>query len=231
MKRSEINSIMREAIAFLNEKQFALPPFAYWTPEDWKTKGAESVEVVQNQLGWDITDFGAGDYESTGLLMFTLRNGGLEPDCPKTYCEKIMIVKEDQVTPPHFHWNKVEDIINRGGGRLLIELYNSTADDALADTPVTLSMDAVQRTMDAGTVVGLDVGESITLPQRVYHKFWAEAGKGTALIGEVSKVNDDQTDNRFHEKVGRFPKIEEDEPPLHLLCGDYPSVDEMMARG
>jgi hypothetical protein len=58
--------------------------------------------------------------------------------------------------------------------------------------------------------------------QRLYHKFWAERGKGKVLIGEVSAVNDDNKDNRFHKPIGRFPTIEEDEPPLHLLCSEYP---------
>ena len=59
MKRSEINTIMREALAFLREKQFLLPPFATWTPADWRTKGAECQEIIDQQLGWDITDLGA----------------------------------------------------------------------------------------------------------------------------------------------------------------------------
>jgi len=41
------------------------------------------------------------------------------------------------------------------------------------------------------------------------------------LVGEVSKVNDDNTDNRFYESVGRFSAIEEDEAPLYLLVNDY----------
>ena len=47
-------------------------------------------------------------------------------------------------------------------------------------------------------------------------------GTGPVLLGEVSQVNDDNTDNRFYEPVGRFPAIEEDEPPYRLLCGEYP---------
>jgi len=39
---------------------------------------------------------------------------------------------------------------------------------------------------------------------------------------EVSKVNDDKTDNRFLEAGGRFPQIEEDCPPVHFLCSEYP---------
>ena len=41
------------------------------------------------------------------------------------------------------------------------------------------------------------------------------------LVGEVSLVNDDDKDNRFYTPLGRFPEIEEDEPPLYLLCTDY----------
>ena len=41
MKRSEINAIIRSADAFIREKGFNLPPFAYWTPEEWSIKGEE----------------------------------------------------------------------------------------------------------------------------------------------------------------------------------------------
>jgi D-lyxose ketol-isomerase len=67
----------------------------------------------------------------------------------------------------------------------------------------------------------LEPGESITLPARLYHKFWGQKGLGPVLVGEVSRVNDDFCDNRFYDPVGRFPEIEEDEPPFRLLCGDY----------
>ena len=51
-------------------------------------------------------------------------------------------------------------------------------------------------------------GESITLLPGVWHGFWGE-GKDV-LIGEVSTVNDDLTDNVFAEPIGRFAEIEED---------------------
>lgn len=223
MKRSEINAIMRDADAFMKAKGFRLPPFAYWSPADWASKGEEVREIVDRQLGWDITDFGLGDYEHTGLFIFTIRNGNpadLPKGSGKLYAEKVLISDANQVTPFHFHWRKVEDIINRGGGKLVIQLYNSTADDGLAEDTVVVSTDGVQRTVPAGGKVVLQPGESITLPTRLYHAFWAEGER--VLIGEVSLVNDDNTDNRFYEPVGRFPEIEEDEPPLYLLCTDYP---------
>jgi len=223
VNRSEINAILREADAFIKQNHFFLPPFAYWTPDDWRSKGPEVREIVASHLGWDITDFGRGNYHRCGLFLFTLRNGdpqNLGKMRGKLYAEKVMIVGVDQVTPLHFHWNKTEDIINRGGGKLMIQLYNATQHEQLADTDVVVSVDGVERTLNVGGIVALNPGESITLPDHVYHKFWATEGR--VLAGEVSLVNDDAKDNRFYEPIGRFPAIEEDEPPLYLLCTDYP---------
>jgi hypothetical protein len=224
MKRSQINEIMRDALVFMEEMNFLLPPFATWTVADWQKKGDECKDIFEQQLGWDITDFGSGDFFKTGLFLFTIRNGALaelKKENGKVYAEKIMIVQEKQVTPTHFHYQKMEDIINRGGGELVIQIWNSTPDEKLADTDVVLSKDGVRTSVRAGGLISICPGESVCLPQRLYHKFWGEKGKGPVLVGEVSRVNDDHVDNRFYEKVGRFPEIEEDEPPLHLLYNDY----------
>ena len=220
MKRSEINQILKNAKAFMEERKFFLPPWAYWSVADWKNNKESAAEVINNMLGWDITDFGSGDFYRRGLFLFTLRNGKFNVD-KKPYAEKIMIVEENQETPMHFHWAKMEDIINRGGGNLVIELYNSTSDEEFAITPVRLKTDGVERKIQAGGKVVLTPGESICLEQGVYHRFYGEPGKGKVLVGEVSMVNDDTCDNRFHEVIGRFPTIEEDMEPLHLLVSDY----------
>lgn len=224
MKRSEINEILRWAKDLMARHHFQLPPFALWSPADWQEKGPECEEIRRNMLGWDITDFGRGSFEQFGLVLFTLRNGNdSDPDDPKPYAEKIMAVREQQVCPLHFHWKKMEDIINRGGGNLLIELYNSTAEEQPDErTPVQVSCDGVVRTAPAGAPILLHPGESITLTPGFYHRFYGEPGAGPVLIGEVSAVNDDTTDNRFAEETGRFPRIEEDEPALHYLCSEYP---------
>ncbi len=222
MKRSEINQILENAKTFMAEKQFFLPPWAYWSVSDWKKNNSDAQEIIQNMLGWDITDFGSGDFYNRGLFLFTIRNGKINVD-KKPYAEKIMIVEENQETPMHFHWNKMEDIINRGGGNLVIELYNSTADGKFDDTPVNFKIDGVKRSVSAGGKVILTPGESICLEQGMYHRFYGEPGKGKVLVGEVSMVNDDTSDNCFYESIGRFPVIEEDEEPMHLLASDYSS--------
>ena len=222
MLRSEINGLIESALGFFNEKQFLLPPWSVWPPEAWKGKKKEASEIVHNMLGWDLTDFGSGNFHQRGLLLFTLRNGKLKSD-KKPYAEKIMIVEEMQETPMHFHWKKMEDIINRGGGNLVVELFNSGKDENLTFTDVTVKIDGIARTVPAGTNIILTAGESICFEPGLYHRFWGEPGKGKVLVGEVSSVNDDTKDNRFLDKEGRFPKIKEDEPPLHLLVSDYPN--------
>ena len=222
MKRSEINRIMKEAVDFITSRGFVLPPFVLWGADDWADKGDEYDELKRNMLGWDITDFGSGDFGKVGLLMITLRNGNMyNPKYIKPYAEKLLISEEGQLTPYHFHRKKMEDIINRGGGNLIVKLYNSTHDEKLADTDVTISSDGHNYTVPAGTVIRLTPGESITIAPGQYHCFYAEPGYGKVMLTEVSKVNDDRVDNRFLEEVGRFPAIDEDEKPLHLLSMDY----------
>ena len=222
MKRSEINSVMRKALKLFDEYKVALPPFVLWTPEEWKTKGEECREIVDNMLGWDITDFGGGDFSKMGLFLITTRNGNrkMPEKYPKVYAEKLMIVEENQVTPMHFHWFKTEDIINRGGGNLMIKLYKADENEGLSDEDIEIVMDGVKKTFPAGTVVRLTPGESITFTKGIYHRFWGEEGHGTVMVGEVSMCNDDANDNRFYDEIGRFPAIEEDEAPLYYLCNE-----------
>lgn len=224
MKRSEINAIIREGMAFCRQMNFHLPPFAFWTAEEWADKGHEFDEIRDTMLGWDCTDFGSGRYHERGLLLFTIRNGHLKlvEKYPKPYCEKLLIVGENQITPHHYHFNKVEDIICRAGGNLLVQVWNRDEADGLADTDVAVNCDGRHFTVPAGTIIRLTPGESITLPQYLYHTFWAEPGSGTVLSGEVSKVNDDNLDNRFLEELPRYTAIEEDEPAAYLLCNEYP---------
>jgi len=220
MKRSEINQLILQSIEFFDQMKFKLPPWAFWTPEDWKGKYTICSEVVDNMLGWDLTDFGSGDFHRQGLILFTVRNGNFGKD-KKPYAEKAMIVEEMQETPMHFHWSKMEDIINRGGGNLVIELCNSDENENFSSQPFSVKTDGVVRNLQAYDSVILTPGESICLEQGLYHRFYGEPGKGKVFVGEVSAVNDDSADNRFNPSVGRFPEIIEDEEPIHLLASDY----------
>lgn len=218
MKRSEINRAIREALELLAEHRFPLPEWATWPPCIWAAQGAACREIRDNALGWDVTDFGKGRFATEGLTLFTLRNGNPAHD-RKTYCEKIMIVREQQITPIHFHWRKMEDIINRGGGDLCMKLWRADAAERMTDDDCTVQVDGMTVTVRAGEVFRLRPGRSITFEPRMYHTFWAEGGD--CLAGEVSTVNDDAADNRFHEALGRYPQIEEDAPAEFLLCNEY----------
>ena len=231
MKRSEINRALRDMEKMIDRCSFKLPPFCYFTPEEWNEKGHEYDEVRDNMLGWDITDFGMGDFDKVGFSLITLRNGNVSMDkYTKPYAEKLLYMKEGQSAAMHFHWNKMEDIINRGGGNVLIGVYNAGKEEGLADTDVLIHSDGREYTVPAGTQIRLRPGESITIQPFLYHDFRLEPGTGPVLLGEVSMCNDDNRDNRFYLPAGRFPVIEEDEPPFRLLCNEYPAAGSCAKR-
>ncbi len=223
MKRSEINRRIAEGMAFFESMHFLLPPYARFTPEQWRRAAKDSEEIFDLQLGWDVTRFGGEDFERMGLLLFTLRNGRAGSAAyPKPYAEKIMMVRENQVTPRHFHWYKREDIINRGGGNLVIELYHADpAENRLCAGAFPVSVNGMRRTLDSGDRVVLTPGESVCLEPIHAHTFYGEPGRGNVLVGEVSMVNDDTADNCFIDQVIRFDPVEEDEPQKWLLGADY----------
>ncbi len=225
MRRSEVNAILREGGQFIRSHGYILPPFATWTPDEMRNR--REPGILQARLGWDVTDFGTEKFGETGLFLFTVRNGRAA-DLARgkggmVYAEKIMIARDRQTTPVHRHRVKAEDIINRGGGRLVLELWNLGEDGGLArGREVRVATDGVERRLQPGERLALSPGESVTLLPGHWHGFHAEGGD--VLIGEVSTVNDDLTDNVFFEPVGRFAAIDEDEPPLHLLVSDYDAM-------
>lgn len=176
-------------------------------------------------MGWDITDYGEGRFDEMGLFLFTLRNGSLADLTAgrgMVYAEKLLISRQDQLSPMHTHVIKSEDIINRGGATLAVELFGSDESGGFDDSKgVTVLTDGLKRELPPGHVLKLAPGESITLNPGDWHAFWGDGGD--VLIGEVSTVNDDETDNVFREPIGRFADVEEDVAPDHLLVSDYAS--------
>ena len=226
MKRSEINRAIGTAAEFFAERGFLLPSYASWSPERWCELGHEVDEIRNCRLGWDVTDFGSGDFPEIGRTLFTLRNGRHDdPRYARVYAEKIIYNPEGQRAPLHFHQSKMEDIINRGGGNVLIQVWQAGPDSRPADDEFTLTVSGVSRLLKPGTVVRITPGESICLPPRTFHQFWGEHGTGPSMGGEVSSVCDDRTDNFFLSKSERFPLIEDDEPARYVLCSEYPGAE------
>ena len=223
MKRSQVNDIMASGIDLIRSHNFALPAFAWWTPAEFLARREQAAHLIAARCGWDITDYGTGDFNRIGLFLFTLRNGRLDElsrGWGMTYAEKLLISRRDQISPMHRHVLKAEDIINRGGADLIVELFGSDDNGKFApDRGGTVLCDGILLTFAPGEKLRLKPGESVTLMPGDWHAFWGEGGD--VLIGEVSTVNDDEKDNIYREALGRFSKIIEDEEPRHLLVSDY----------
>ncbi|MCR8726427.1 D-lyxose/D-mannose family sugar isomerase [Frigidibacter sp. ROC022] len=224
MKRTEVNDIIEASDAFIRSFGYILPPFAYWSPDELKARvGSDSAMIRDHALGWDITDYGQGKFADLGLFLFTVRNGSaanVKSGMGMLYAEKIMISRQNQISPMHRHNLKTEDIINKGGATLVLELFKAAPDGSIDETArVRVRTDGSWREQAPGAHLALAPGESVTLEPDCWHAFWGE--DGDVLIGEVSNVNDDRTDNIFRDPIGRFSAIEEDTAPKHLLVSDY----------
>ena len=225
MKRSEVNRALKWAEDLLAANNIRLPDYAYRSLDEWKAHADETETIRRVMLGWDITDFGLDDFARTGAVLYTVRNGLLgDASVGVPYCEKYILMKEGQRLPCHYHVYKTEDIINRAGGVIEVFLWNTDAEGRKLDTDVRVFTDGVEKTVRAGEAVLVTTGNSITLTPHTAHVFGPKAGCGDVVTGEVSKVNDDNTDNYFLEEVRRFSGIEEDEAILRPLCNEYGRV-------
>jgi D-lyxose ketol-isomerase len=150
-------------------------------------------------------------------VLFCLRNGIVGVEGERTYAEKLLFVEEGQVTPTHRHQAKMEDIINRAGGDLVIEFAGTDAEGNVLEDDVIVPVDGLPRMLAAWEPLVLSPGQSVTIRTGLYHRFYGRKGGGPVFVGEVSQVNDDNSDNYFLEPIGRFAAIDEDEPPLRPL--------------
>ena len=222
MKRSEIQAAIEWAKNFLGEYGFALPDFAYWSMDEWKGNRPKLDTIIKTMRGWDVTTFGHDNFDEMGAVLFTIRNGLLGTDIGCPYAEKLILMKEGQVLPMHFHSMKTEDIINHAGGVLVIQVYNSLPDGSVdKERDVRLLMDGIESHVPAGTFVEITRGNSMTIYPGLYHLFMAKEGTGDLIVGEVSSVNDDKTDNHFEVERARFNEIDEDEEIRIPLCNEY----------
>ena len=160
MERSKVNEILLEGDRFIRSFGYVMPPFAYWSPEEMKRRVSDDSALIrQSRLGWDITDYGQGKFDELGLFLFTVRNGSvddLKAGKGMLYAEKIMISRENQISPMHTHALKAEDIINRGGGKLVIELFSSTPDGQIdREAPVEVLTDGASSIYGGDAVAGV----------------------------------------------------------------------------
>lgn len=189
MKRSEINNAVEVATLCFEKNGWVLPP----------------------EPKWDVTDFGLGDFTSSGLLLVNLCE-------EEEYCEKLMFARKNQETPLHYHKKKKEDIICRQG-MLALHFWNIVDGKMNTELSFMLKKNGSFIEVQPSEKIILQAGERVTIPSNVWHKFYPESDE--CIIGEVSTANDDLHDNFFdNPKIGRYAAIVEDEPAIVKLLSD-----------
>lgn len=159
---------------------------------------------------WDVTDFGLGDWKHFGLVLVNLAE---EPE----YCEKLMYAQIGMTTPAHCHKKKKEDIISRWGV-LRVKVWAGVPQESQGQR-FEIKVNGAMRTITSGEFIDLPAGSRVTLVPGVYHEFFPVTDE--CIIGEVSTANDDQHDNFFiNPDIGRYPHVEEDQPPIVTLISD-----------
>jgi len=220
MKRSQINSSILQAKEMMKEYHWVLPTWAYWSVQDYKNNPKIRDYLKLHQMGWDVTDFGWGNFDQQGIALFCIRNGVQGDVNDKPYAEKLLFMKDGQEIPHHAHKVKLEDIINRGGGDLVLEFLEVDENKTELSNDITVLVDGQEVIVKPHQPLVLKRGQSVTINRNVYHKFYAAKNSGMVMAGEVSQVNDDNSDNYFLQSVGRFSTIEEDEEPIHPLWNE-----------
>jgi D-lyxose ketol-isomerase len=224
MLRSEIDAAIDAARELAEGAVFPLPRFAGWSRDEWLGQVENLRPTLERGLGWDVTDFGRGDFSRYGLCLCTIRNGrvsDVDRNRTQTYAEKFMVIEVGQETPFHLHPRKTEDIINRGGGVLRVEVHPADGHQ-LGEGVTTTLVDGIETEIAAGEGILIRPGQSIQIPSGAFHRFWAEDAR--VLGGEVSATNDDEHDNVFLEPFPRYASIDEDMPARYLLVGEYAGV-------
>lgn len=216
MKRSAINQAMRDAEATFAAHGVVPPPWARWTPAEWAGSPERARFCAAHQMGWGLSDFGSGDFGRRGIVLLVCRNGIWRQPGSRRYAEKLIVMRDGQEAPYHYHRTKTEDIAVRAGGCLALDLVDVDDAGVPLEAPVRALVDGEVRIVPPRTPVVLRPGESLTLPPLQAHRFYGWPGTGTVLAGEISEVNDDLSDNYFLEPFGPMP-IEEDEPADHPL--------------
>lgn len=225
MKRSFVESRIDAMAAFCERRGFALPPFASWSEDDYRADPDAARRIAQDGLGWNIVEFKPGAFATDGLSVFTLRMGDwrqLANGRGRLYAEKILMAEEGQRTPHHYHIVKTEDILNRSGARFVVELFKVDRAGVPLKERFRVLKDVKTLDLEPGGRVSLEPGESIVIEPFVAHAFWAEGG--AALVGEVSLVNDDASDNYFLPPLPPAAPIEEDRQRRYVTVRDHARV-------
>jgi len=235
VKRSEIDAAIERAIGNANKLGVALPKWADWHPAQFDA-GAEGIR--DQRLGWKVIDFGVGDFQHCGLVLFALcapltddfgaplTNSQLVGayEYPVTaFSRKYLFVQAGQTEPHHFHRQKRrKEVSVVAGGSVHFELAWADSDTALSATrDVNIQVDGIWHHLPANGEIDLKPGETITLPANLSHIIKVLPGGCDVILLETSTANNDSSDNIFPFMTPTSKTVVEDAKARYQLLDEH----------
>lgn len=234
MKRSDIDYAIERAISNAKKYGVALPLWAEWNPEEFE-KNADGIR--HQKLGWKVVDFGLGDFEHCGLVIFVLCSALVDelgeplakPSCIGNYeypvtsfSRKYLFVQAGQTEPHHFHRQKArKEVSVIAGSPVRFELAWAENDTTLSSKKVDVAIDGIWHNLPAGGAVMVNPGETITLPGNLSHVISVAEGGPDSIMLETSTANNDRNDNIFPFMTPTSKPVEEDTKARYQLLDEH----------
>jgi D-lyxose ketol-isomerase len=234
MKRSEIDAAIERAIGSAKKHGVALPKWADWHPLQFD---ASADGIRHQKLGWKVVDFGVGDFQNCGLVIFALCSpiadesgapvtkqqtiGG--HDYPVTgFSRKYLFVQAGQTEPHHFHRQKTrKEVTVIAGASVRFELAWADGDTQLSDKDVEVQVDGIWHHLPANGSIVVAPGETITLPGELSHIISVPEGGQDTIMLETSTANNDSNDNIFPFMTPTSAPVSEDAKARYQLLDEH----------
>ena len=145
MKRSEINRLIEDALKFFQEMHFKLPPLGYLDTGAMEQAGGIVRGSGNESVGMGPHGFWYREFQCGRVAAFhpSKRESATRPEA---LCGKNHDRPGGTGDPHAFSTGpKMEDIINRGGGNLMIQLYPSDREGGFAKKSFQVSLDGLKR--------------------------------------------------------------------------------------
>ena len=118
-------------------------PLAHWTAEDFAKAAATARYLRDHQMGRDVTDFGCGTFPGAASPSSACATA-FRATQQQALCGEALDRRRGTGDADDRHRVKMEDIINRAGGVLMLEFAHADTGGNVTNTPVVVHVDGAR---------------------------------------------------------------------------------------